>query len=177
MTGDRIGSVNHMIREMLLELENVQKIQQGVEIRLALMSFNSVAQWITPLPEPVDTFTFVNLNTGGGRNAAHAFELLSDKLSRKAFMNALGGHFQPLILFLSAGESMGGWEAKLDALRNNLWYKCATRVAIAAGKEATTPEALRLFKEFTENDEMIIYADDPDKIKAFIVLSPMEIYS
>jgi len=170
MSGAKIGSVNQAIRETLPELANVQRIQPGVEIRLALMSFNSAAKWITPLPEPVDRTTFVNFSAGGGTNAALAFDLLSDKLSRKAFMNAVGGHYAPLILFLSDGESSGGWESKLDKLRANRWYQCATRVAIAAGKEATTPEAMRLFKEFTENSEMIIYADEPDKIKSFIVL-------
>lgn len=170
MAGARIGSVNQAIRETLPELENVQKMQPGVEIRLALMSFNSKAQWITTLPEPVDKFTFANFTTGGGTNAAHAFELLLEKLSRKSFMNAAGGHFAPLILFLSDGESMSGWESKLANLRENLWYACATKVAIAAGEEATTDEAMRLFREFTKNSEMIIYADQPDKIKDFIIL-------
>ncbi len=170
MSGDRIGSVNQAIRETLPELENVQNMQPGVEIRLSLMSFASQAQWITPLPEPVDKFVFANFTAGGGTNAALAFSLLTEKLSRSAFMNAAGGHFAPLILLLSDGESIGGWEAKLNTLKGNLWFKCATRVAIAAGKDATTEEAMRLFKAFTENEEMIIYADAPDKIKDFIVL-------
>jgi len=171
MAGDRIGSVNQAIKETVDELRKVQKNGKGVEIRLALMSFNYTAEWITTLPEPVDKFTFAKFtNPQGGTNAADAFQKLSEKLSRTAFMNASSGHYQPLILFLSDGESREGWESKLETLKGNLWYQCATRVAIAAGKEATTTEAMRLFLAFTGNSEMVIFADRPEEITKAIVL-------
>jgi uncharacterized protein YegL len=170
MSGDRIGSVNQAIREVIPQLKAVQDGKPGAEIRVALMSFDASAKWITSMPEPVNDFTYANFTANGGTNAGHAFELLSEKMSRKAFMNASGGHYKPLILLLSDGESMGGWESKLDKLRTNSWYKNSARVAIAAGKDATTEEAMRLFEAFASTSDMIIYAHEPDEIKQYILL-------
>jgi len=176
MSGYRIACVNQAIREMIPELMNAQRMLSSVEIRLALMHYDTTARWFTPDPVPVDMFAFANWSAGGGTNVAQAFDLLSEKLSRKAFMNAPAGHYAPVIILWTRGESVGGWESQLKKLRNNRWYSCAKRLAIAVDGESTTPEAMGLLYEFTQNPENIIRGDQPNEIvqsilRNFVVFS------
>ena len=168
MTGEPIGMVNQAIRETIPDLVQVQKNSEGAEIRIAIMKFDNAAKWVTP-PEPVEDYAHVDFGASGGTNAGAAFELLSSKLSRAEFLHSAGGHYAPLILFLTDGESFEGWQSKLDELKKNNWFKAAIKVVLAAGLDATTAEAWKLFKSFT-NEELIFYANTPEKIKGLIQL-------
>ena len=174
MEGERIAQVNQAIAETIPMLQEVQRDQNGVVIQVAIMTFDSDAKWITPMPEPVERLTFSKIEKPtGGTYYGFAFDKLHEKMSRKAFMNSVGGHFQPLILLLSDGEPIDpeAWPAKLDRLyQSNMWFKASTRVAIGIGSDAKSAEATKVFKAFTNNKEMILYPSNLDELRNFIKL-------
>lgn len=161
MRGARIGAVNDAIRNVLPELKKREKGNTAAEIRIAVLEFSTRANWRTFSPEPVSTFQYRDIeNVSGGTNYGTAFAALNEKLSRKQFLNSTAGAYTPLIIFMTDGKpsDMGLYKEELERLKQNKWFRYATRAGIAIEEGALSPECKRVLMEFTENEKNVYEA-------------------
>lgn len=170
MRGQRIAMVNNAMENILKELRKRDDL--NAVFKLAVMEFSEDAQWVTPLPIPVEDYVFRPIQAEPWlTNYGPAFDALNEKLSRKAFMNPdLGEYFAPLILFISDGEpcDVVDFPYALQRLHNNGWFKKSAKYAIAVGEEARTPEITRLLSLFTQVPENVRYADEGEALCSLI---------
>jgi len=165
MDGDKIGSVNTAIQEVIPALREVSDENADAEIKVAALEFSSGVSWITKGgPVAVDQFTWKFINAGGVTDFGAACHELNDKLSTKAFMQEATGSYAPAIFLLSDGEPTDDWESALDTLRENGWFKRAVKVAIAIGDEANKD----ILAKFTGSMEAVMEVRNIEKLKNMI---------
>ena len=135
-----IGKVNSAIEEMIPLLKEVSDENADAEIRVAVLDFSSGCQWVThdpsgqPGAESLEGFFWNDLSAGGLTDMGAAFAELETRLSRSSFLASSTGAYAPVIILLSDGQPTDNWEAGLEKLKHNNWYKNATRIAIAVDK-------------------------------------------
>lgn len=170
MRGQRIAMVNNAMENIIKELR--KKDELNAVYKIAVMEFSETAEWVTPLPIPVEDYVFRPINaTPWLTNYGPAFDALNEKLSRKAFMNPdLGEYFAPLVLFISDGEpcDVVDFPMALQRLHNNGWFKNSAKYAIAVGEDARTEEVIRLLSLFTGVPENVRYADEGEALCGLI---------
>jgi uncharacterized protein YegL len=171
MYGEKINAVKQAIERTIPTLRDVQYCNFGVEILVSVIEFNSSAKLITP-PESVETVCYRDLRAGGGANIGEAFEFLNGMMSRTSHLASASGHFAPIVILINTGEPTdnGRWQPKLERLKNNSWFKVATKVAITIEEDAIRQEPLRMMAAFTGDKEMVLYASDTDALVKLVRL-------
>ena len=167
MDGAPIGAVNAAIEGVLPELISMNDSNSDNEIKVAIMSFDYGATWITgdELVSPADLKTsWHDLNANGLTAMGAAFKELNQKLSvSHGFMNRATGSVAPVLFLLSDGEPTDDYQSNLNILKQNAWYQVAARVAIGYGE--SNDDVLR---EFTGNKETVLHTDKPEDLKKMI---------
>lgn len=131
MDGTKIGAVNSAIEEMRPLLQEVSDENADAEIKIAVLEFSTGCNWVTSEPQSLETFFWNDLKAGGITDMGAAFEELESKLSKEAFMKSAMGAYAPVIILLSDGLPTDDWEKGLNILKNNNWYRNASKIAIA----------------------------------------------
>jgi uncharacterized protein YegL len=164
MSGDKIGSVNTAISEILPELADISAENTDAQIKIAALQFSSGAKWLYGKPIEAESFRWNDLSAGGITDFGEACKMLNQKLSKNEFMKDVVGSFAPVIILLSDGEPTDKYKKDLDALKSNNWFKAGIKIAIAIGEDAN----LDVLKEFTGNIECVITAHSPEALKKLI---------
>lgn len=164
MKGEKIGTVNNAIREVIPELKDISEENADAQIKIATLQFSSGAKWNVDEPVPAESFRWQDLDAEGITDLGEACRLLNDKLSRKAFMSDATGSFAPAIFLLSDGGPTDDYKKGLGKLKENNWFKKAIKVAIAIGEDANTD----VLAEFTGNIESVITVHSPEALKKWI---------
>ena len=168
MSGAPIGAVNAAIEGVLLELISMNESNADNEIKVAIMTFDFEAQWVTGendlvAPEILKA-NWIDLNADGLTAMGAAFSELNKKLSvSHGFMKRATGSVAPVLFLLSDGDPTDDFQAGLQELKKNNWYKVAVRVAIGYGD--SNDDVLR---EFTGNNETVLHTNDPKDLKKMI---------
>jgi len=162
MAGTKIGSVNTAIREVIPELMGIGG--SDVDLKIAVLTFSSGFRWLYPVPIPVDTFQWNNLNADGSTDLGSALKELSAKMSKDAFLGAPSGSVAPAIFLMSDGEPTDDYFEGIETIKKNNWYKYAIRVAVAIGEDANIEELAK----FTGNKEAVIRVHAPEELKKWI---------
>lgn len=168
MSGAPIGAVNAAIENVLPELITMNETNSDNEIQVALLTFDSEAQWIAGgdgliSPEELKN-SWQDLNADGLTFMGAAFNALNEKLSvSHGFMKHASGAVAPVLFLLSDGEPNDDYQAGLQKLKANNWYQVAVRVAVGYGD--SNDDVLR---EFTGNRETVLHTDDPNELKKLI---------
>ena len=154
MDGALIGAVNAAIEGVLPELISMNDSNADNEIKVAIMSFDYDAKWITGdelvSPENLKS-SWKDLDANGLTAMGAAFNELNKKLSAShGFMQRASGSVAPVLFLLSDGEPTDDYQSNLNTLKQNAWYKVAARVAIGYGE--SNDDVLR---EFTDLKKMI----------------------
>ncbi|MCL2210474.1 MAG: hypothetical protein FWB95_00965 [Treponema sp.] len=158
MDGSKIGAVNMAIREVLPEIRSMSAENADALIKIAALEFSSGASWITKSgPVEADDFNWSNIDAAGVTDFGAACRALNEKLSTKAFMLEATGSFAPALFLLSDGAPTDDWQAGLDVLKGNNWFKAAVKVAIAIGDDADQD----VLAAFTGNKETVLTAHTP----------------
>ena len=77
MSGDKIGSLNQGIREVLPDLRDISDTNADALIKIAVLQFSSGTQWITPVPQELNDIMWTDILAGGVTDMGEAFiELL-----------------------------------------------------------------------------------------------------
>ena len=153
MHGSKIQSVNAAMEETMAQLDAISKSNDDAEIRVAVLSFDTQARWLTP-NGPVEPMNFKpDLSADCGLTAlGAAYKELESKLSRSEFLDTKAGAYPPVILLLTDGEPTDNTESGLEKLRHNNWFKRAIKVAFAIGSDAREEE----LKKFTGSKEGVL---------------------
>lgn len=135
MSGQKIQAVNHAIRTVLPEIQQVEE-QERVDILMRAIWFAEQARWhIGPDPVPVKQFVWKDMDArGSSTSTAQALELLGEELS----LERIGRRcVPPVAILLSDGYCTDPEErynraiAHLDQLP---WGRKAVRIAIGIGQ-------------------------------------------
>ena len=168
MYGAPIGAVNAALESVLPELISMNDSNPDNEIKVAVLTFDFDAEWkfggeelLSP-EEVKDSWN--DLNANGSTAMGAAFRALNEKLSTThGFMKRASGSVAPVLFLLSDGEPTDDYQAGLQKLKNNNWYKIAVRVAVGYGD--SNDDVLR---EFTMNSETVIHTNNPAELKKMI---------
>ena len=164
MKGEKIGTVNHTMEEVVPEIKNISETNADAQIKVAVLKFSTGSEWVTEEPVPADSFTWNYLAAEGITDFGEACLKLNEKLSRNEFMNERAGSFAPAIFLLSDGDPTDDYEKGLDRLKQNNWFKKAIKVAIAIGENANT----EVLKNFTGNVESVITVHNAGELATWI---------
>jgi uncharacterized protein YegL len=165
MYGEKIGSVNYAIEEVIPELRDLNEDQTDALIKVAVLQFSSGTEWLTKSgPVEVENYKWEELNAGGSTDLGAACAELNSKLSTKAFMQEAAGSYAPAIFLLSDGEPTDQWADKLRVLKENNWFKNGIKCAIAIGTAADKA----VLAEFTGNPETVVEVKDSRKLRDMI---------
>jgi len=170
MSGSKITSVNVALEDTIPELAELSDGNPDSKIKIAMMEFSSGARWITNEegPEELTDFHFRHFSAAGLTDLGDALDELNRKLSRKAFMKSEGedqrGYFAPIIFFFTDGSPTDNWEAALDRIQQNNWYKYAVEIAVAIGDDAN----MDVLEKVTGNKECVVKVTNPKDLRKFI---------
>lgn len=169
MDGTKIGEVNSAIEEILPELADVSNSNPDAEVKLAILSFNSDIQWITPETGPVDPGLYVwrDLDAVGLTRMGAAFEELESKLHADKFMKSATSSYAPVIFLMSDGvptETEEQFLSGLNKLKDNKWFKAGIKVALGIGQDAD----LNVLEAFTGTREAVLQTNNVKHLKSMI---------
>lgn len=149
-----IGKVNRAVEETIQQLKDISDSNFDAEIRIAIMDFSTDVKWVTPGSVALEDVVWNDLTAGGLTSMGAAFNELESKLSRSQFLKNSTGAYAPVLILLSDGEATDSIDSGLSMLRNNNWYRVATKVAIAVDNAA-----LDVLTQFTGTSETVIRYD------------------
>jgi len=161
MSGTKIVAVNTAIREVLPVLRGVGG--SDANIKVTVLGFSTEAHWISP-PVSVEEFMWEDITAVGWTDFGDALNKLNEKMSRKEFMNSNTGYAAPVIILMSDGQPTDAWLAPLELVRQNNWFKLATKIAIAIGNDADK----RVLSEFTGNPQAVLVSHSPEDLRKLI---------
>lgn len=133
----KIGMLNRAMEETLDALQDVAKHNGDANLKIAVMEFNTGCKWITDNgPENMADFEWEDLKAGGLTDIGDALDELNNKMSTHAWLNSMMGALMPIIIFMTDGYATDDWEKKLDKVRENRWFRRATKIGFALGNDA-----------------------------------------
>ena len=102
MEGTKLDSLNKVMGEILPELIGVG--EAGTDVKVAVLSFSSGCEWVTPEPVLVEEYQrWENLKADGVTDLGEACEELASKLSRNGFLRSPSLSYAPVIFLLTDG--------------------------------------------------------------------------
>lgn len=164
MTGRKIGTVNVAVKEVIPEIQKIAEDSADANIKIAILTFSSGAQWVYQSPIDAKDFKWSDVNVDGVTDMGCAFNLLNEKLSRNGFMTEAAGSYAPALFLMSDGQPTDDYLKALDALKKNNWFKASLKAAIAIGDDADK----NMLAEFTGNPESVLTAHTPKDLKSMI---------
>ena len=164
MYGKKIGSVNDAIENVLPMIGEISDENPDAEINVAALEFSTGTRWLYDEPKHANEFIWQQVEAEGMTSLGEACSELSKKLSRSGFMSTPSGCFAPAIILLSDGGPTDNFEAGLNQLKQNSWFKSAIKIAIAIGDDADKD----VLKDFTGSLEAVITVHNLDALKKMI---------
>ncbi len=165
MEGDKIGSLNVAIQEVIPIINDISSNNADAQIKVAALEFSSGTEWMYPQPIEAEAFQWRDLQAGGLTSMGEACIELNNKLSNShGFMNEAAGSFAPAIILLSDGEPTDDYKRGIEKLKNNPWFKAGVKVAIAIGDDANQG----ILAEFTGNKEAVLTVHNKEQLKDII---------
>lgn len=157
MEGEKIGSVNNAIRDIMAIMPDIQDDTSDADIMISALTFNDDASWVYKEPKKVSDFVWKDIRTGGGTDFSKAYDELSKFLCKRESggkMPDIGG-VAPIIILMSDGmPTSRDWEKHLTELKKKGWYKVALKYALAI--QIDTQEAMDVLTKFTGNPETVL---------------------
>ena len=158
MSGERIEAINMAFSNVLSSFEIMNP---DVEIRIAVLEFSSSVKWMYEIPQPLDSFKWLPLESGGLTQMGEALCELDNKMQRTSFFNSdlcIGSIFPSLIILLTDGEPTDNYSMGLEKISGNIYFKKATKFAIAIGDDVS----LQSLVDFTGNNKAVFRINDED---------------
>lgn len=166
MDGAKISTLNRAMEESVEALTTVAKSNGDAKLKIAVMEFNSGCNWVTSNgPEDLEgDFIWDPVKAGGLTDIGAALKELNSKLSRKAFLNSMVGAMMPIIIFMTDGYATDNYEAELEKIRQNKWFRYGTKIGFAMGEDAD----LSMLASVVGNSEAVIRTNDLELFKKLI---------
>lgn len=163
MEGSKLESLNKVMQDILPELIGVG--EAGTDVKIAVMSFSSGCEWITPEPVLIEEYqTWQDLSADGVTDLGEACEELCSKLSRKSFLHSPSLSYAPVIFLMTDGYPTDNYKKGFEMLRENRWFKYGLKVALAIGSNVD----LDVLHEFTDDEELVLQACGAQMLKKLV---------
>ncbi len=170
MSGERIGSVNNAMRNILPMLGEIAENNNDAIIKIAILEFSHDVNWITnDLVDP-NNFNYLDIQAGGLTDFGKACLSLNEKLSRNTMLSDPLGYKKPIIIVLSDGAPTDDWQHAIGKLKQNKWFNLSQKFAIAIGHDAVVKENLEALVAFTGSIEGIMLATNVESLKTMITV-------
>ena len=164
MCGEKIGSLNEAVRETIPDLNDLSVSNPDAAIKIAALQFDSDVKWLYPQPIEAEKFQWNNLQADGLTSLGAALDELNGKLSKSQFMKEAAGSYAPVIILLSDGGPTDDFNAALERIKKNNWFKHAIKVAIAIGNDADK----NVLAQFTGTSEAVFEVHNKAALRAII---------
>lgn len=163
MEGSKLESLNKVMGDILPELIGVG--EAGTDVKIAVMSFSSGWEWITPEPVLIEEYQrWQNLKADGVTDLGDACEELARKLSRNAFLHSPSLSYAPVIFLITDGYPTDNYKKGFEMLRKNRWFQYGLKVALAIGSNVD----LDVLHEFTDDEELVLQAFGAEMLKKLV---------
>lgn len=157
MAGTPIGTLNSAMGETMETLKDVAKDNADAILKIGVLEFNTNVKWMNDKGlEDAEDFFYEDLEAGGMTSMGAALKELDSKLSRHKFLDNAAGNLMPVIIVMSDGYANDDYKKELDKIRNNRWFKRATKIAFAIGDDAD----LKMLAEVVGDAEAVIRTSD-----------------
>lgn len=104
--GAPIARINSAIPSCVEKLKKRQELEADYELQFAVLQFNNACNWVTgSTPQPIEDFTWKNLNAEGPGIISLAANELNAKMSRNALLSGVDRYHAPIIIILSDGAT------------------------------------------------------------------------
>lgn len=163
MEGSKLESLNKVMGEILPELIGVG--EAGTDVKVAVLSFASGCEWITPEPVLIEEYQrWEPLQAEGVTDLGDACEELCSKLSRKSFLHSPSLSYAPVIFLITDGYPTDNYKKGFDLLKKNRWFQYGLKVALAIGSNVD----MDILQEFTDDEELVLQAFGADMLKKLV---------
>ncbi|QQQ78168.1 VWA domain-containing protein [Saccharothrix sp. 6-C] len=162
MAGQKIGELNHAIRESLDDMKSSASENPHAAVEVRAMTFSTGFQWMTPKPVALGDFVWTDVSVSGITDMGAALKGMAAELS---VGNMPERGLPPVIVLVSDGQPTDDFDSGLRALLDEPWGKRAVRIAIAIGDDADQ-EVLRKFIAHPEIEPLT--AKNPQDLVRFI---------
>lgn len=182
MRGERIAQVNHALRDMQAKLSAMQDENANTDFYITVITFSTEAFLLNRKEqEPIDRFSFRDIQAGGWSNLHLAYvelEKLLHKEKRGGIMPDFGG-VAPIVLLLTDGHpTKYPLKEEMNALRALPWFRVALKYGIAI--ELHDQRTLDVLKDFVSGNGDVIECYDShllERIIKIIVLTASKVKS
>ena len=164
MYGEKIGSLNEAVRETIPDLNDLSVSNPDAAIKIAALQFDSDVKWLYPQPIEAEKFQWNDLQADGVTALGGAVDELNSKLSKSQFMQEAAGSYAPVIILLSDGGPTDDFDAALERIKKNNWFKHAIKVAIAIGNDADK----NVLAQFAGTSEAVFEVHNKAALRAII---------
>ncbi len=160
MGGTPIGVLNSAMEETVNVLKEQAKTNADALLRIAVLEFNSTCRWVSEGPEEATDFIWTPLEAGGTTEVGSALKELNDKLSKDKFLKSMTGTYLPIIIFMTDGSPTDEYRKDLEIIRQNKWYKRATKIGFAIGEcdKETIAELVGNVEAVLSTDNLELFA-------------------
>ena len=165
MYGEKIGSLNEAVRETIPDLNDLSVSNPDAAIKIAALQFDSDVKWLYPQPIEAEKFQWNDLQADGLTALGGALDELNSKLSKSQFMQEAAGSYAPVIILLSDGGPTDDFDAALERIKKNNWFKHAIKVAIAIGNDADK----NVLAQFAGTSEAVFEVHNKAALRASIM--------
>ena len=163
MEGSKLESLNKVMGEILPELIGVG--EAGTDVKVAVLSFASGCEWITPEPVLIEEYQrWEPLQAEGVTDLGDACKELCSKLSRKSFLHSPSLSYAPVIFLITDGYPTDNYRKGFDLLKKNRWFQYGLKVALAIGSNVD----MDILQEFTDDEELVLQAFGADMLKKLV---------
>ena len=161
----KIGMLNRAMEETLDALQDVAKHNGDANLKIAVLEFNTGCHWLTDNdPQQMVDVEWEDLKAGGLTDIGDALDELNNKMSTHAWLNSMMGALMPVIIFMTDGYATDDWEPKLTKVRQNRWFRRATKIGFALGDDADR----KMIASVVGNSEAVIQTNDLEVFKKLI---------
>ena len=164
MYGEKIGSLNEAVRETIPDLNDLSVSNPDAAIKIAALQFDSDVKWLYPQPIEAEKFQWNDLQADGLTALGGALDELNSKLSKSQFMQEAAGSYAPVIILLSDGGPTDDFDAALERIKKNNWFKHAIKVAIAIVNDADK----NVLAQFAGTSEAVFEVHNKAALRAII---------
>lgn len=163
MEGTKLESLNKVMGDILPELIGVG--EAGTDVKIAVLSFSSGCEWITPEPVLIEEYQrWENLQAGGVTDLGEACEELCEKLSRNSFLRSPSLSYAPVIFLMTDGYPTDNYKKGLEMLKKNRWFQYGLKIALAIGSNVD----LDILHEFTDDEELVLQACGAEMLRKLV---------
>lgn len=146
MSGEKIGQLNHAIRESLPAMKDAANDQPYAAVEVRVMTFGSGYKWVTPAAIPIEDFSWTDVSVRGITDMGAALKAMGQELSVKNFPDRA---LPPVVVLVTDGQPTDDFKGGLSAFMAQPWGKKSIRIGIAIGK-SSDKEVLRQFIDHPE---------------------------